>query len=143
MPAPQISFHYQAPVNSLRDRARLKKFLGRLLLSERKAGGKVAYVFCTDAFLLAINKEFLGHHDLTDIISFDLSPAGQPIEGEIYISVDRVMENAHRFESSFINELHRVIFHGALHLCGYGDKTGMQQKAMRAMEDRALAMYFR
>lgn len=143
MPAPQIRFQYQAPVNSLRDRGRLKKFLGRLLLSERKAGGKVAYVFCTDAFLLAINKEFLKHDDLTDIISFNFSPAGQPLEGEIYISVERVRENAHRFETSFINELHRVIFHGTLHLSGYGDKTGMQKKTMRAMEERALAMYFR
>ncbi|MFI5156296.1 MAG: rRNA maturation RNase YbeY [Chitinophagales bacterium] len=143
MPAPQISFHYLTPVNSLRDRARLKKFLGRLLLSEGKAGGKVAYVFCKDGFLLNINKEFLQHHDLTDIISFNLSPAGQPLEGEIYISVERVRENAMRFETSFLNELHRVIFHGTLHFCGYADKTAQQRKVMRLQEDLNLGRYFK
>ena len=85
MPAPHISFHYLVPVSNFNDRARLKKFLSRLLLSEGKVQGKVAYIFCSDAYLLGINKEFLQHHDLTDIISFNLAPAANPLK-EKYIS---------------------------------------------------------
>jgi probable rRNA maturation factor len=143
MPAPQINFHYMVPVNNFRDRARLKTFLGRLLASKGKARARVQYIFCSDTYLLRINKEFLHHHDLTDIISFNLAPTGQAIDGEIYISVGRVRENAAVYGSNFKGELHRVIFHGALHLCGYGDKTLTEKKTMRAMEDRCLARYFR
>ena len=94
-------------------------------------------IFCDDEFLLDINKEFLHHDTLTDIISFDYS-LGKQIHGEIYISVERVAENAINFETEFLDELHRVIIHGILHYCGYKDKTETSAKEMRLKENEAL-----
>ena len=102
---------------------------------------ELQYIFCSDDRLLEINKQFLNHDYYTDIITFNLSGANQPINAEIYISVDRVRENAGDFNSSVPMELHRVIFHGALHLCGYKDKTRKDQTEMRKMEDKYLEMY--
>lgn len=88
-----------------------------------------------------MNKQYLNHDFYTDIISFDLSEGSGTI-GEIYISIDRVRDNAVRFETSFRKELHRVMFHGAFHLCGYQDKSKSTQLIMRQKEDGALALYF-
>ena len=99
------------------------------------------YVFCSDKELLRINKDFLHHNYYTDIITFDLSEPGKGIQGEIYISAERVKDNSLQMGVSFKNELHRVIFHGALHLCGYQDKTTAQRKEIRAMEDKCLGKY--
>jgi rRNA maturation RNase YbeY len=101
----------------------------------------VNYIFCSDRYLLKINQTFLKHDYYTDIISFDLSP-GKMTQGEIFISIDRVRENAANFESSFKEELHRVIFHGALHLCGLNDKTENEKSKMRRMEEKYLKKYF-
>jgi probable rRNA maturation factor len=91
---------------------------------------------------LQVNRDFLRHDYYTDIITFDLSDGPQaPISGEIYISVDRVRDNAQRLGTTVKEELHRVIFHGALHLCGYKDKKPADAKAMRAAEDRWLSVY--
>ncbi len=84
---------------------------------------ELQYIFCSDAYLLDINREYLQHDFFTDIITFDLSEKGQPINAEIYISVERVRDNAANYNSSFRKEIHRVIFHGVLHLCGYKDKS--------------------
>lgn len=92
------------------------------------------YIFCTDKFLLNINRKYLDHDDYTDIISFDLSSDKGEVEGEIYISLDRVKDNAKKFGRSFKEEVARVLFHGALHLCGYKDKTKSQKKQMREKE---------
>jgi probable rRNA maturation factor len=138
----RIQFHFIQPV-SLEERTRLKQFIGTLFQKEKKKLAELQYIFCSDPYLLEINRQFLQHDFYTDIITFPLSDPGQPISGEIYISVDRVRDNAREFGSSFKKELHRVIFHGALHLCGYKDKSPRDEKLMREMEDKYLALYDR
>jgi probable rRNA maturation factor len=138
----KIQFHILQKV-SLKDRTQLKRFLTSLFKKEKKPLAELNYIFCSDQYLLEINRQFLQHDFYTDIITFPLSDPGQPISGEIYISVDRVRENAAAFGSSIRKELHRVIFHGALHLCGYKDKSPRDEKLMRKMEDRYLALYER
>jgi len=126
----------------LEDKTRLKKFIAELFKRESQGLQDLQYVFCTDAYLLEINQQFLDHDTYTDIITFELSPNPEITEGEIYISVERVQENATAFEESFNRELHRVIFHGALHLCGYRDKSDTEEKLMRQKEDEYLSLYF-
>jgi probable rRNA maturation factor len=98
------------------------------------------YIFCTDQYLLSINKEYLNHKTLTDIITFDNSEGGGQIEGDIFISVERVKENARKFERPFVEELRRVMIHGVLHLLGYSDKTAAQKSRMRGKEDAYLSL---
>jgi len=136
-----IRFHFLSDIG-LRDRARLKSFLPSLFKKEKKQLAELQYIFCSDPYLLEINKQYLNHNYYTDIITFDLSEPGQPINAEIYISVDRVRDNALSFGNTLKNELHRVIFHGALHLCGYKDKSQKDEKLMRKLEDRYLKLYF-
>ena len=103
--------------------------------------GSLSYVLCSDAYLLEMNVERLNHDSYTDIITFDLRDADDAsLEGECYISLDRVIENATSFGESAIQELFRVFVHGLLHLCGLGDKTAEDAKQMRQAEDRALAL---
>lgn len=99
--------------------------------------GEIAYIFCDDEYLLKLNVQFLGHDTLTDIISFDNS-LGKLVNGEIYISTERVAENSKEFETGFTNELHRVIIHGILHFCGLKDKSEREAKMMRNAENKAL-----
>ena len=139
---PTIQFNFLEPI-SLADRTRLKRFIASLFKKEKKALAGLNYIFCSDEYLLEINRQFLHHDYYTDIITFDLSEANHPINAEIYISVDRVKENAAQFGDSVKRELHRVIFHGALHLCGYGDKTGREEKIMRGKEETYLTLYER
>lgn len=144
MPAdnPNIQFHFLQKF-TLENRGQLKIFLEALFRMEKKKLADLQYVFCSDDRLLEINRQFLQHDFYTDIITFPLSDPHQPISGEIYISVDRVRENALVFQNSLKTELHRVIFHGALHLCGYKDKTRIAARKMRQMEDKYLDLYFR
>jgi rRNA maturation RNase YbeY len=118
----------------------LKTWVKKIASSEEKILKSLAYNFCSDEELLQMNKQFLRHNTYTDIITFDYSE-GNTLSGEIYISVDRVKENAARFKTETANELLRVMAHGVLHLCGYKDKSPLQQKKMRAAEDRALKLY--
>src|SRR5438270_11915903 len=118
-----IQFHYQDTQFPFAHRLALKKFIVTLFRKEGFKVDAINYVFCTDSFLLEMNQQYLNHNTYTDIVTFPLSEAGAPIQSDIYISIDRVKENAKAFAVSFTDELHRVIFHGALHLCGYGDKT--------------------
>ena len=136
----KIQFHSLQRV-SLKDRNQLKQFIASLFRREKKPLAELSYIFCSDPYLLDINRQFLQHDFYTDIITFPLSDPGQPISGEIYISVDRVRENAAAFGSSVKKELLRVIFHGALHLCGYKDKSPRDEKLMREMEDKYLKLY--
>ena len=115
----------------------IANWISSIIVSEEFAEGDISYVFCDDEYLLEINKEFLNHDTFTDIVSFDYS-LGRQIHGEIFISVDRVKENADTFDSSFDNELHRVMIHGILHYCGYSDKTESDKRLMRIKEDEAL-----
>lgn len=104
---------------------------------ERKILGDLQYVFCSDEFLHGINIQYLNHDTLTDIITFDYT-SGDVVSGEVYISIERVKENAESLGNSFEDELDRVIIHGVLHLCGYLDKTAEQKKVMRGKEDACL-----
>src|ERR1700753_4099489 len=114
---PVIFFHFLEGGFTLSDRRRLKLFILTLFKKEKKKPGEIRYIFCSDDYLLDVNRQFLHHDFYTDIITFELSEPGQPINAEIYISVDRVRDNARSFGTSLKKELHRVIFHGALHLC--------------------------
>ncbi len=116
----------------------LSNWISSVITSEGFSLGDVTYVFCDDAYLHQLNVEFLDHDTFTDIISFDYS-MGKEVHGEIYISIERVKENAAQFDTTFENELHRVMIHGVLHYCGYKDKTAPQIKQMRAKEDTTLA----
>ncbi|MET0462402.1 MAG: rRNA maturation RNase YbeY [Chitinophagaceae bacterium] len=140
--SPSVSFFYEEPV-TLRDRNNLKVFIQDIFRKEKKKLSSLNYIFCSDKRLLEINRQFLKHDYYTDIITFELSPMGAPVEGEIYISIDRVRDNANQHGSTFTRELHRVIFHGVLHLCGYKDKNTAQEKLMRKKEDDCLNRYFR
>lgn len=124
-------------------KTRLKQFIPAIFRAETKRPLKeLSYIFCTDAYLLEVNRQFLQHDDYTDIITFDLSEPGNGITGEIYISIDRVRDNAQEHNTSMKQELHRVIFHGALHLCGYKDKKPAEIKQMRNKEDHYINQYF-
>lgn len=136
-----IKFYEQTNVN-LSKRKVLKKFIASIFLNEGKVLGGLTIIFCTDNYLLQINKDFLQHDYFTDIITFDLSESNtSSIIGEIYISVERVKENAATNQSSFHKELHTVIFHGALHLCGYTDKTESEYLTMAIKQDEYYKMY--
>jgi rRNA maturation RNase YbeY len=138
-----INFNFQKNI-ALTNRKRLKLFLINIFKIEKVAAESMSYVFCSDEFLLQINKDYLKHDYYTDIISFDLSlNMTSPVIGEVYISVDRIRDNAKRFETTIQLELHRVVFHGALHLCGYKDKTKKDQTHMTTKEDEYLSLYFK
>lgn len=128
---------------TLTERSRLKKFIVSLLKREGKRLDSINFIFTNDELIYEINKKYLGHDNYTDIITFDLGAKNQPVLAEVYISCDRVKENARTNETSFKEELHRVVFHGALHLSGYNDKTQKQSGEMRRKENHYLRQYFR
>ncbi|HET7003314.1 MAG TPA: rRNA maturation RNase YbeY [Puia sp.] len=135
-----VQFHF--PVRcTLNNREGLKKFILSIFKKEKKVLEELTIVFCGDEYLLSLNRQFLHHDYYTDILSFPLSGAKQPLIAEIYISVDRVRENAKVSADTFQKELHRVIFHGVLHFCGYRDKSGSDIRKMRAAEDKYLKAY--
>jgi len=130
-----ISFHAADTVVPLTDRRKLKAFLKDKFQLAKQSFRQLDYIFCSDDYLLDINIRFLKHDFLTDIITFPLHEPGEPISGEIYISVDRVRENASSLKLKQQEELLRVVFHGALHLLGFKDKSKADQLTMRKMED--------
>jgi probable rRNA maturation factor len=138
-----VQFFFLETTITLKERNRLKAFIAEVFKKEKKTLGQLNYIFCSDKHLLSINKEFLQHDFYTDILTFDLSETKNRVDGEIYISLDRVRDNALVFMSSLNKEFHRVIFHGALHLCGYKDKTQKEESEMRAAENKYLDLYFK
>lgn len=112
-----------------------------VIKKEKQSLKELNFIFCSDAELHQINLEYLNHDDFTDIITFDNSDEKGVIEGDIYISIDRVRENASSYKKEFSNELNRVIIHGVLHLLGYKDKTAAAKKVMRSKEDSYLAIF--
>jgi rRNA maturation RNase YbeY len=138
-----IFFNNADRSTSLRSRTELKTFINKQCLREGIHIETLQYVFCSDTFLLDINKHFLNHNFYTDIISFDLSEQKGSLIGDVYISIDRVKENAKTEGNLYTHELLRVIFHGALHFCGYKDKKPADQKTMRSMEDKWLKAYLK
>lgn len=117
-----------------------RSWLKEVAASENRSIRSLNYIFCSDAYLLKINKEYLGHDTLTDIITFDNTEPGDAIEGDVYISVDRVKDNANKFKVTFNKELHRVMVHGLLHLIGFRDKTVNQKRIMRKKESTYLSL---
>jgi probable rRNA maturation factor len=138
-----LQFFFLENSIALKNRGKLKDFIKGLFESEKQNLHRINYIFCSDEHLLSINKEFLKHDFYTDIITFDLSESTNKIDGEIYISLDRVRDNAQKFDTTINKELHRVIFHGALHLCGYKDKTSKEEAEMRKAENKYLDLYFK
>lgn len=139
---PGVFFFFQYKGVFLTQRSDLKEFIFAIFKKEKTKLASLNYIFTTDRELLEINRQYLGHDTYTDIITFDLSGKSEPKQAEIYISYDRVKENAKTHSSAISKELHRVIFHGALHLCGYRDKTAADKKKMREKEDYYLYRYF-
>lgn len=135
-----IQFFFQRAIR-LSNKRKLNRFLNSIFKTEGKTLESLSYIFCSDKYLLNINRKFLNHDFYTDIITFDLSDNHLAVNGEIYISVDRVKENARVFKTSFNSEFLRVLFHGALHLCGYNDKTQSQRQKMRKKEIEYLQLY--
>ena len=139
----QFTFNYLSGTFNFPNRKGLKEFIIKLFKKEGFKTGTINYIFCTDEYLLQINQQYLNHNTYTDIITFPLSEKNEPISSDIFISTDRIKENAKTFNTSFQNELHRVIFHGILHLCGYKDKTKEQSALMRQKEQHYLDLYFK
>ena len=138
-----IFFNNADRATSLGFRTKLKSFINKQCLKEGIRIETLHYVFCSDAFVLDINKRYLNHNFYTDIISFDLSEQRGHLIGDVYISIDRVKENAKTGGNRYTHELLRVIFHGALHFCGYKDKKPAEMKTMRSMEDKWLKAYLK
>jgi probable rRNA maturation factor len=134
-----ISFNYELDFTLDNEQA-FQDWLSEVIISENKTEGEINYIFCDDEYLLEINKQYLDHDTLTDIISFDYS-IGNDLHGDIFISIERVKENALDFNVSFQEELKRVMVHGVLHYCGYKDKSENDEKLMRQKEEEKIAMF--
>ena len=132
-----ISFNNQSIPFKLKNKAKLKLWIKSVVEKEKHTLGTINYVFCDDAELLEINLKHLNHNTFTDIITFDYTE-GLKINSDIFISINRVEENAKKFKVSFEEELHRVMIHGVLHLCGYKDKSKSDTELMRKKENAAL-----
>lgn len=134
-----ISFNYETDFELDNEEAYVH-WLSEVIASEGKKEGEVNYIFCDDDYLLQINIQYLDHDTLTDIISFDYT-MGSEISGDIFISVERVKDNASDFDVPFQEELKRVMAHGMLHYCGYKDKTEEDERIMRTKENEKIAMF--
>ena len=134
-----IDFNYESDF-TLEDEAIYSDWLSRVILSENKNEGEINYIFCDDEYLLEINQQYLNHDTLTDIISFDYS-VGNELNGDIFISTQRVADNALDFKVSFMEELKRVMVHGVLHYCGYKDKSVDDERLMRSKEDEKIQLF--
>ena len=128
-----IEFHYEINF-SLKNKMSISKWIDHTIRTENKITGDINYIFCSDDYLLARNIKYLKHDSLTDIITFNYCE-GNKINCDIMISIDRVKENSSIFETSFLEELYRVMIHGILHLVGYDDKTEKEKNIMRKKED--------
>lgn len=131
-----INFYSEADF-TLKNPSQLCDWVSNTIITENKTEGELNFIFVDDEYLLDLNQKFLNHDTLTDIITFDNS-IGNILHGDIYISVQRVQENAQDFKVDFETELHRVMIHGILHLVGYGDKTAKEAQTMRAKENHYL-----
>ncbi len=138
----KIHFFFGNVPPVFKKRKKLKKFIDSIFKKEGKKLFTLNFIFCTDQALLEINCQYLHHDFYTDVISFNLSDSPDEIIADVYISLDRIRENAESFKKSIKEELHRVIFHGVLHLCGYQDKISSDKKIMRQKEEIYLNLYF-
>ncbi len=135
-----ITFNNHNVKFNLKDKLFLKSFLSRVFAEEGVSFKSISYIFCSDEFLLKLNQEYLKHNTLTDILTFSLANSPLDIVAEIYISIERVTENAKKLKVAFSVELSRVMIHGILHLCGYSDHTKEEKAEMRKKEDHYLSL---
>src|ERR1700761_5502008 len=136
---PAIHFFEEDITYKLKKKTLVRQWITETILTEGFKLKELNYIFCSDAYLLQINQQYLNHDTYTDIITFDNSEQEKVIVGDIFISAERISENALKFKVPEANEMHRVIIHGALHLLGYKDKTAESKKLMTQMEDNYLA----
>lgn len=134
-----IEFHFKSEF-VIHNKSEYADWINRIIVSEDFVVGQIDYIFCTDDYLLELNKEYLNHDTFTDIITFDYKD-GKTLSGDIFISTDRVRENAAKFDVEFLNELRRVMSHGILHLVGFGDKTKGEKLIMREKEEEKIKMF--
>ena len=134
-----INFNYETEF-TLDNEQSYFNWISAVIVSEKKREGEINYIFCDDEYLHKINVEYLNHDTLTDIISFDYT-VGNEISGDIFVSVERVEDNAKDFNVSFEEELKRVLAHGILHYCGYKDKSDADAELMRSKEEEKMAMF--
>ncbi len=134
----KIHFFQEEIIFHLDNQDKVAGWLEKIALREGKNIDIINYIFCSDEYLLQINIEYLDHHTYTDIITFPYEE-NDNLESDIFISIDRVKENSHQYQIPFEQELYRVMAHGLLHLCGYGDKTPAEKEIMRAKEDECLS----
>lgn len=137
---PSINFFEEGISFKLKNKNKVKEWIKATITAEGYALQELNYIFCSDEYLLQINRQYLDHDTYTDIVTFDNSEKDRSITGDIFISIDRIRENAQKFGTGEINELHRVIIHGALHLLGYKDKTTGSKKTMTQKEDQYLGI---
>ncbi len=124
----------------IKNKLKVRNWVKSIVESEGHTAGDITYIFCNDAYLGSMNEKYLKHNTLTDIITFDYSEGGK-LSGDIFISIERVKENAGNFNTTFDNELGRVMAHGVLHLSGFKDKTANEKKLMRSKEDFYLSTF--
>ncbi len=134
-----INFNYETSFE-LGDEDQYSRWVSSIIDTESKVEGTINYIFCDDSYLLKINEEYLKHDTLTDIISFDYS-IGKELHGDIFISIERVRDNAVDYRVEFAEELNRVMAHGILHYCGYNDKNKEDELVMRLKEDEKMSMF--
>ena len=134
-------FSHDIPT-SLKYTSKLKYFIESIFKREMQNLDSINYIFCSDIAILEINKKYLNHDFYTDVITFDLSQDNKAVSAEVYVSIDRIRDNARQLGLSIKSELHRVLFHAALHLCGYNDKKKKDKEIMRKKENELLAKYF-
>ncbi|MFT0713989.1 rRNA maturation RNase YbeY [Flagellimonas lutimaris] len=134
-----IEFHFKSEL-VIQNKPDYVDWINRVIISEGFSVGQIDYIFCSDEYLLELNKEYLNHDTFTDIITFDYTD-GKIISGDIFISTDRVEDNARKFDVEFLNELRRVMSHGILHLAGFGDKSIEEKKIMREKEEEKIKMF--
>lgn len=134
-----ISFNYETDFE-LGNEAAFESWISRVILSEEKKEGEINFIFCDDEYLHKLNVEYLEHDTLTDVISFDYS-VGNELHGDVYISTERVADNAMDFKVTFEEEIKRVIIHGILHYCGYKDKSDTDEALMRSKEEEKIKMF--
>lgn len=133
-----IYFYQQETTYTVKQKNNLRNWINRTILTEGYELQTLNFIFCSDEYLLKMNEQYLKHDTYTDIITFDNSETPNLIAGDIFISIDRIRDNAKSFKTTFTNELHRVIIHGTLHLLGYADKTNKAKKLMTEKEDEYL-----
>lgn len=137
---PSVNFFEEDISFDLKNKNKVKAWVKSTIAAEGYKLQELNYIFCSDAYLLRMNQQYLDHDTYTDIITFDNSEKEKVIEGDIFISIERIRENASKFGTGETNELHRVLIHGALHLLGYKDKTTADKAAMTGKEDQYLSI---